>query len=204
MRAGKASRPEDGHQEHRPHGEGQPHHGQALGAHVDDRGHEVEAAHGEGRDEEAPSRRSRASAPCPSRGSRCLQRGERRVGGPAAGGRARAHEEGGRITTQPQKEGPEAEAVQEREGHVARADLERDEQVAEAAHGRGGHHEEHHDGAVHREQHGVELGVHDPAARSPWARCFWSIEKSFSGQASWMRISMARRPAIRAMSIAVT
>jgi hypothetical protein len=59
--------------------------------------------------------------------------------------------------------GPVPEHVELREGHVGRADHERDQEVAERARQQRDHHEEDHDGAVHREEHRVELGRDRPA-----------------------------------------
>ena len=88
---------------------------------------------------------------------------ERRVAEPTTVGRAAERER--RVEEEPaEREDPEAEHVEARERDVARADHQRDEVVAER--GRDRHPEqEHHRGAVHREELVVTRRAEDRAVR---------------------------------------
>ena len=104
------------------------------------------------------------SAPLPGQEALRHRRArERRVAEPAAVGRAAEHER--RVDEDAaEQEHPVAEHVEPRERDVARADHQRQEVVAER--GRERHaHEEHHGGAVHREELVVTRGREDRAVR---------------------------------------
>jgi len=82
---------------------------------------------------------------------------QRCVTGPAMQWRSSGNEESGEHHDETQECCPERKHVQHGESHVRRANLNGQEVIAEAALGRGGEHEENHDGAVHRYQAEVSL-----------------------------------------------
>ncbi len=80
------------------------------------------------------------------------------VGGPAGDGAAALDEGGGEQGEERDGGDPEGGGVHAREGHVAGAELAGQDEVAEASLGRGGEHEEDHQGAVEGDQREVVLG----------------------------------------------
>ena len=100
---------------------------------------------------------------------RVLDAGQRRVGGPAEGGRAVRGEEAGGGDDGAEEVQPVGEGVQPRERDVRRADLQRQHEVGEPEHD-GRRIEQQHDRAVHGEQLVVLLGRRGTACPAGPAR----------------------------------
>ena len=137
----------------RPGEDRQPPHRHAGGAHADHRGDHVDAAEDGA---EAGDRQTHDPQVTADSG-RMLDAGQRRVGGPAEGGRTVRGEEPGGGDDRAEEVQPVGEGVQPRERDVRRADLQRQHEVGETEH-HGGRIEQQHDRAVHGEQLVVLLG----------------------------------------------
>jgi hypothetical protein len=160
--------------QHRPDEQRHAVQGHARGAHVEDRGDEVDRAE-QGADAGQMQGEQRAVHADPR-----LERGvgQRRIQRPA--GARFAQQQAGQDQHEGRRQQPEADVIQARERHVRRADHQRDEPVAEAADQRWHDREEDHDQAVRRDD-GVpflargddgpagmlELGAHDDRQQQP-------------------------------------
>jgi hypothetical protein len=141
---------EDRRGEDAPHRERHAHQRHAPAARLEHGRHVVEAAHGEGDDEDAERHQHQDDAEARSR--RPGQHRLRRVERPARAGRPARHEEAREQHDDRDEVDPEAQHVHVREHHVARAAHERNEVIAEPAEEEGGQQVDHHDHPVHRDE----------------------------------------------------
>jgi hypothetical protein len=128
-------------------------------------GEEIERVQRRSHTEHRDARDPQVHAAALARTGARAERAERRIRGPTSGGRAALDEE----STDENREGRDAEPrrkrAEPRQRRAGRAELQGQHVVAEAADRRRGQHEEHHDGAVHRDQRQVELGRHRACRR---------------------------------------
>ena len=136
----------------RPDEERQPHPGQSLGAQLNDGGDEIDRAEQRRRDQENEPDQPKRLTVKNRIDTRALVGDvrQRRVGCPAALGRAAGNEEADQHDDAADEKRPEAGHVDLRKSHVRRADLQRHDEIAEGGEGERHDAEEDHDRAVHR------------------------------------------------------